>query len=375
MTPASDAKPRGPIFVVGAMGSGTTVTRLILDAHPNIAIAQETGLARLLLANEWVPFWKFGGEWYGRLGMTAEDLNREQGQFYASLFQRFAEQQGAQRWGDKTPFHTWHMELLARVFPDSVFIGTVRHPGAVASSVHTRFKYTWGASFGHWRRSTTELAYRGAELGDRFALLRYEELVSDPEPVLRELFSWLGEPWDPRVLAFNEVHKERGTATKAEGGTRSDQPLDTRRIAKWQESMDNEGLTQLHNALPGLVQLFGYDRDDAFALAPLTTVPGSSLLLGSELAIRNKEFDRLIPWDERGRPTFENSHLTPAAMNDLKKRLAGSAASTSPARSKPAPDRGLGARARRLAHRLPPSVQARARRARAAVKGRSGSAT
>ena len=65
----------GPVFVVGAMGSGTTLTRLVLDSHPNLAIAQETGLARLLVANEWVPFWKFGGEWYGRLGLQREDLD------------------------------------------------------------------------------------------------------------------------------------------------------------------------------------------------------------------------------------------------------------------------------------------------------------
>ena len=35
--------PAGPIFVVGTMRSGSTLFRLILDAHPNIAISEETG--------------------------------------------------------------------------------------------------------------------------------------------------------------------------------------------------------------------------------------------------------------------------------------------------------------------------------------------
>lgn len=119
-----------------------------------------------------------------------------------------------------------------------MFIGTVRHPGAVASSVHNRFKYSWAASVRHWVRSNTELVHRGGELGDRFAIVRFEELVADPEPLLRQLFEWLGEPWDPQVLDFHEVHRARGTAGEAEGGTRSDEPLDTTRIARWQQTMD-----------------------------------------------------------------------------------------------------------------------------------------
>ncbi len=30
----------------------------------------------------------------------------------------------------------------------------------------------------------------------------YEDLVHEPEPTLRKLFDWLGEPWDAAVLDF-----------------------------------------------------------------------------------------------------------------------------------------------------------------------------
>ena len=262
--------PSGPVFVVGPMGSGTTLMRLVLDSHDNLALAPETGLARLLLAHEYVPFWKFGAEWYGRLGLTRDDLDAELRAFYGGIYGGFAARHGATRWGDKTPFHTWHMHRLARVFPDAVFVGTVRHPGAVAASLHDRFGFTWAAGVRHWVRSTTEMVWRGSRLGERFLLCRYEDVVTDPEPVLRELFDWLGEPWLPQVLAFHEVHRARGTAAEVEGRTRSDEPLDPARIARWTETADGRLSGLLRRDTAVLAGMLGYDLDQPVPCRPLS---------------------------------------------------------------------------------------------------------
>ena len=40
----------GPVFIVGTMRSGSTLLRLILDSHPNIAIAPETAFTDALAA-------------------------------------------------------------------------------------------------------------------------------------------------------------------------------------------------------------------------------------------------------------------------------------------------------------------------------------
>ena len=42
--------PDGPIFMVGTMRSGSTLFRLILDAHPRISISEETGFMGALAA-------------------------------------------------------------------------------------------------------------------------------------------------------------------------------------------------------------------------------------------------------------------------------------------------------------------------------------
>ena len=41
--------------------------------------------------------------------------------------------------------------------------------------------------------------------GDRYAEVRYEELVLDTETALRALLGFLGEPWDDAVLHHDQV--------------------------------------------------------------------------------------------------------------------------------------------------------------------------
>jgi Sulfotransferase family len=128
--PLRPAPVRGPIFIIGAMGSGSTLLRLILDSHDNIAIARETGFMRAYNAHQFIPFKWSGRNWAKRLGWSRAELDAELGRFYDRIFMRNVERQGKQRWGDKTPYHTWHVDDMARVFPDAVFVGIVRHPGA-----------------------------------------------------------------------------------------------------------------------------------------------------------------------------------------------------------------------------------------------------
>ena len=40
---------------------------------------------------------------------------------------------------------------------------------------------------------------------DRCFQIKYEDLTRDPEPDLRRMFAFLGEPWEPRVLRFHQI--------------------------------------------------------------------------------------------------------------------------------------------------------------------------
>ena len=144
-----------PIFIIGAMGSGTTLLRLVLDSHPNIAIPQETGFMRGYDAIRYTPFKWSGHNWTGRLGWSEDERDALLAATYGRLFSRHAEQQGKAHWGEKTPLHIWHVDDMARLWPQAQFVGVVRHPGASVASNMRRFNQRLARSRSRPTRCTT----------------------------------------------------------------------------------------------------------------------------------------------------------------------------------------------------------------------------
>lgn len=247
----------GPIFIVGSMRSGSTMLRLILDSHPRIAIGGETGFMGALLATRRIPGWKHGAEWFGRIGWTEQELDDRLREFYAGMFERHAQSQGKSRWGDKTPFHTSHMEEMGEVFPDAVFVGIVRHPGAVAASLHRSFHYAFDEAVAYWCDVNRQMLAAAGDLGERFTLCRYEDLVSDSEGVLRELMPAIGEEFDDALLRHHEVQKAQGAPKLTDGSTSSRDPIDARRAERWSDEISADQRAALAVAGP-LGQVFGY---------------------------------------------------------------------------------------------------------------------
>jgi hypothetical protein len=186
--------------------------RLVLDSHENIAIAPETGLMRVVQANKHVPFWLWGSEWYTRLGVTEDELDRELAEFYGGFLRRYAEAQGKRRWGEKTPFHSWHVARMAHLWPRALFVAMVRHPGANIASLVSKWHTPLPAAISKWKGINQYLALQAESLGDRIVFCRYEDVVLASEPTLRELLERLGESWSASVLQHDVVHRNRGRA-------------------------------------------------------------------------------------------------------------------------------------------------------------------
>ncbi|HEX8206299.1 MAG TPA: sulfotransferase [Solirubrobacteraceae bacterium] len=298
---------RGPIFLVGAMGSGTTLLRLVLDAHEHIAIPPETGFMRAYDAHRYTPFKAAGRGWMKRLGWSDEERDAFLGEMYDRIFMRYAEQHGKRRWGEKTPLHTWHVDDMARLFPDAQFVGVIRHPAASVASNMTRFRLKLGRTGTHWQRYTGEIVRQAARHGDRFALIRYEDLVLEPEPLLRELLDWLGEPWSEAVLSHHEVQGARGGRARVEGRSRKDEPIDVARVGKWTTVLRDDQRGWLRERLARRAEFFGYDIEEPLPVAPLAA-EGGLVVRGVELDARIEQFADL-PLRERPQvPLYDQLH-------------------------------------------------------------------
>ncbi len=68
-----------------------------------------------------------------------------------------------------------------------------------------------------------------ATMGDQILELGYEELVAEPEAVIRRLLAFCGLPWDPACLAFHDHERPVDTFSLAQVR----QPLYSRSIGNW----------------------------------------------------------------------------------------------------------------------------------------------
>ena len=277
-----------PIFVVGTMRSGTTLLRLVLDSHERLAIADESGFLRAVAATRSIPDQLDGDGWYRRYGVTDEQMDARLRAFYDELFSSYARSRGKARWGDKTPFHINHLPVLAEVFPDALVVGIVRHPGAVVASQLRRGR-DFSTAVRSWRAQNRRLlrAASRRQLRDRLVVLRYEDLVTAPEPTLRELLAFLGEPWSDGLLRHEQIQRQQGRSL-VEGGNRPGEAIDPSRRTTWVGELRPGQRHRLTVATAGLRRVFGYDETGATPLDPLR------LLTGRELAARY----RAVPAEE-----------------------------------------------------------------------------
>jgi hypothetical protein len=191
---------RPPIFIVGCQRSGTTLLRLILDAHPNISCGPETLFLadfaeRLTGERHWQHLAQFGfpkGYWHEKVAGLFDAVQSD-----------YARGRGKARWADKTARYAVHLDQIDLLFPTCQVVHIIRDGRDVVASHRDRWGYLSALkAVRKWPWYVRAARAAGARLAaqGRYHEVRYEELVTDPEATLRELLDFLGEPWDDAVL-------------------------------------------------------------------------------------------------------------------------------------------------------------------------------
>jgi hypothetical protein len=217
-------------FVIGAGRSGTTLLRMMLDAHPELAIPPETRFVPRLIAacrrgdadaddvaalleseRNWADFGLESRAVADRLRHLAQITPAEA---VRAFFCAYAERFGKSRWGDKTPTYGMRMPMIAAAVPEARFVQVIRDPRDVAAS-WKRFRALRGddpLTAAHWAEvwmaTVVETRVKAARV-DHYLELRYEDLIESPERTLRRVCEFLALPFDPAMLAYHERASER----------------------------------------------------------------------------------------------------------------------------------------------------------------------
>src|SRR6188472_2831340 len=149
------ARPPVP-FIVGVGRSGTTMLRLMLDAHPDLAIPPETHFVPELIdaidggaTPEQAATTMIAVRQWGDLDTDPEDvvarwrqLERfESGPALRAFYEMYAERQGKPRYGEKTPAYVKSIVKIEGALPEARFVHVIRDGRDVALS---RWKRTLG---------------------------------------------------------------------------------------------------------------------------------------------------------------------------------------------------------------------------------------
>lgn len=262
-------------FIVGSARSGTTLLRMMLNAHPRVAVPPEsrfvvelyTGSDEVVVADflRSLEAHKRWSTWGVPITSVADQLGGKQSAPYAealeACYRAFAATRDKNLYGDKTPRYVEHIELLHRLWPQARFVHLVRDGREVALSyADVPFgPKTVAKAARLWATRVDKGVAAGRALPeDLYLELRYEDLLADTEERARALSSFLGFDFDPAMLE----NAKRPQADVLERAARYNPHVlqEIGRTRSWSEQMPKSQVEVFEAVAGRTLSALGYER-------------------------------------------------------------------------------------------------------------------
>ncbi len=232
--PSSFTTP-APVFLVGFPRSGTTLLDQILSSHSGIVCLEEREHLSAALSIVFEEPSRLPG-----MGLLSDEEIARVREHY---WQRVREETALPDRGlvvDKFPLNIVVLPLIRAVFPDAKIIFALRDPrDVVLSCFQQRFGMNaamaqfleLGSAAGYYDLVMRLFELCRERLGLSIHQVRYEDVVADLERAARSLTAFLGVPFEPAMLRFQETALKREIATPS--ARQVTQPLYARSVGRW----------------------------------------------------------------------------------------------------------------------------------------------
>lgn len=278
------ASRSGPIFIVGAPRSGTTLLQYMLRSHPRISLP--TGESHFIVPLCANPF-AFGDlsqrdnvrrlmqEMYRRnaefldtdLHGVRFDVESLAADFWqegrstpatiiSGLFEKNARGEGKARWGDKTPYYVLHLPRIIEWFPGAQIIHLIRDGRDCALSLINRRRdfniYNTYAAAKYWQHYVRVGREEGQRLGpDQYLEILYDDLVGDPATTMVRICAYLGEEYTDSLVNFIKSREEGKTPLLQK-------PVQADNAGKWRKQMSHADIRAFESVAADILTQLGY---------------------------------------------------------------------------------------------------------------------
>jgi hypothetical protein len=277
-------------FVLGRPRSGTTLLRTLFEAHPNIATAPECSF----IINMEPKYGKIKNwtkeileSFYNDLQMNPKirnwDLDREttlkslmhlagKNSFqnvckviYLNYNSVFASENVL--WiADKNPVYATYAKRLMKIFPEAVFLHITRDPRDNILSIKTfEFEAPIAALLAfRWRNSSSKLFKLRKKYPEKYFLIRYEDLATEPTKYFGLMCDFLKIPFYQQVFEFYKKADERIKGKVEAGAMKFHQgllsPINTGKLGLWKTKLPDKDVRTAETIIGKWMERYGYEK-------------------------------------------------------------------------------------------------------------------
>ncbi len=274
----------GPVFLVGAPRSGTTLLQYMLRSHPSISMP--TGESHFF-----IPLYR-NVQHYGDLSKlenverVLKDMYRMSAEFLdtdlhgmkfdihevavelhgkgcntmpsiiSGIFSKNAKGEGKQRWGDKTPYYILHVDKLLDWFPDAQIVHIVRDGRDCALSLFDR-EHDFGVyNIYHAAKYWQQYVDAGDDFKEKlnhdvYMEIRYEDILENQIESIKTICEFLGVGFSEDVINFKKSSGEGKTPLLQK-------PVQKDNMEKWRRKMSPWQIRVFESAAGDTLSRHGY---------------------------------------------------------------------------------------------------------------------
>ena len=256
------------VFIGGFPSGGTDLTKLILNAHPEIYINGEMPLLHKLIdhgygvnrefktieeVNKFKSMLKKIDEWNNLENMDL-DVSNWLPIKLEDLLRHWFTKKNVTIWGNKTPQNTENMESLLKVFPSANFIIVVRDIRDICLSCRKKWGKNYYLTSARWAtriKNNFILSKRFEK--NQIIYVKFEDLITKTEETTKMITDFLDIQWSPNML---EPHKH--VEQLVDGKINYGKKIKPNNTEKWKTELSSRTLRKIESIAYDTLVSFDY---------------------------------------------------------------------------------------------------------------------